>query len=163
MLKTVIVITVFFIILIVTGIITKKSVVNQYNEELKKLEENQFEYTLGSNYTYRNSDVEKVISMDGEKEISVQIWTFNVLGDISIILFDSDGNVYMEREGKNMEYSLTFKLGKGSYLLGVRCNHVLLGSYVLGFKNIDDLYAPVSMDSGGKAESVPQENFLLFW
>ncbi len=163
--KTIILIAAFFVILILTGIITKKSIVNQHNEELEEMDRNQFNYTLGSNYSYKNSNIEKVISLNGNRKISVKIWSFNVLGDLSIRLFGSDGDVYIEREGKNMNDSMSFKLKKGSYLLGVKCNHTFLGGYLLGFRNIDDLSSPVIMDSLGRGKNTPRENenLMLFW
>ena len=163
--KTIILFAAFFVILILTGIITKKSIVNQHNEELEQMDRNQFNYTLGSNYSYKNSNIEKVLSLDGKREVSVKIWSFNVLGDLSIRLFSSDGEAYIEREGKNMDDSMSFTLKKGSYLLGVKCNHAILGGYLLGFRNIDDLSSPVVMDSLGRAKKNPRgnENLMLFW
>ena len=165
MLKTIIIIAAFFIILILTGIITKKSIVNQQNDELDDMGKAQFKYTVGCNYSYKNSNIEKVLSLEGKREISVKIWSFNVLGDLSIRLLNPDGEVYLEKEGKNMDDSLSFRLEKGSYLLGVKCNHAFLGSYLLGFRNIDDLYSPVSLDSLGKAKKIPEgnKNLLLSW
>lgn len=147
MLKTVILFTAFVLVLLFTGIITKNSIVRQHNDKLDDMDRQRFNFALGNDYSYKNGKVERVLSMNEEKDVSVKIWSFNVLGDISIRLFDSEGKVHLKKEGKNMDDSLSIILGKGSYLLGIKCNHAFLGSYVLGFRNIDALRSPVSMDS----------------
>ena len=162
MLKTIILIAAFFAILIITGIITRKSIVNQHKEEKSQMDEKQFNHTIGSSYSYKNSNIEKVVTINGKKEISVKIWSFSVLGDLSVRLFDSDGKAYLEWEGKNMDDSTSFTLNKGSYLLGVKCNHAFLGSYVLGFRNIDGLSSPVVMDSLGRVKNIPRDTDNLF-
>jgi|GEM_PF-4434627 len=162
MLKTIILIAAFFAILIITGVITRKSIVNQHKEEKSQMGEKQFNHTIGSSYSYKNSNIEKVVTINGKKEITVKLWSFSVLGDLYVRLFDSDGKVYLEWEGKNMDDSTSFTLNKGSYLLGVKYNHAFLGSYVLGFRNIDGLSSPVVMDSLGRAKRNPRENGNLY-
>lgn len=147
MLKTVILIIVFFVVLIFAGIVTRHFIENQNEEELDYMNENRFTYTISKNYSYNNNKVEKILSMEGRREVSVKIWSFNVLGNLSIKLLNSDGDVFLEREGKNMDDSLSFTLEKDSYLLDVDFNHTILGAYALGFRNIDDMYSPVTMDS----------------
>ncbi|MGM0531890.1 MAG: hypothetical protein ACQER7_11115 [Bacteroidota bacterium] len=129
------------------------------------MNENQFTYTISKNYSYNNSKVEKILSMEGKREVSVKIWSFNVLGNLSIRLINPDGAVFMEREVKNFNDSLSFTLEKGSYLLDVDFNHTILGGYALGFRNIDDLYSPVNMESLGmvKDNSERNGNLLLDW
>lgn len=154
MLRTVILLTAFLVILVLAGIITKHSIVNQHDEKLDHLDKNEFSYSIGKHYTYKNSKLQRVIAMESEKEISVKIWSFNVLGNLSVRLFDTEGEVYLKKYGKNMDDSLTFTFKEGSYILGVDCNHAFLGGYVLGFRNIDDLYAPVKMDSVSQLQHI---------
>ncbi|MEF8809615.1 MAG: hypothetical protein V5A47_01735 [Bacteroidales bacterium] len=161
MLKTVILIIVFFVVLIFAGIVTKHFVENQNEEEIDYMNENQFTFNISKNYSYNNSKVERILSVEGKKEISVKIWSFNVLGNLSIKLYNPEGDIFLEREGKNMDDSLSITLERGSYLLDVDFNHTILGGYALGFRNIDDLHSPVIMDSLGIAEDNPEKEEAL--